>query len=112
VKLPYAHVAVVEREKITEYLLNAAHPDNGGKAAFFQSLGFSGEDWTTLSAAFRKLIETTEVTMKLESPHGWKYILDGCIESPGGKAPLVRTIWIIDRGQEAPRLVTAYPHEE
>ncbi len=40
-KVPSAHMAVVEREKITAYLLNPAHPDNGGKAAFFRLLGFS-----------------------------------------------------------------------
>jgi len=34
-RLPNAHFAVVDREKITEYLLNSEHPDNGGKAAFF-----------------------------------------------------------------------------
>ncbi|MEJ7712567.1 MAG: DUF6883 domain-containing protein [Pyrinomonadaceae bacterium] len=33
--LPNAHLALVERGKITEYLLNPAHPDNGGKAPFF-----------------------------------------------------------------------------
>ena len=31
-KLPNAENAVVEREKIADYLLNPAHPDNGGKA--------------------------------------------------------------------------------
>ncbi|MGH8555033.1 MAG: DUF6883 domain-containing protein [Gammaproteobacteria bacterium] len=111
-KVPSAHMAVVEREKISAYLLNPAHPDNGGKAAFFRLLGFSREEWTALSAAFRKLVETTEVTKSLESPHGWKYILDGRIESPSGKTPLLRTIWIVDRGKNAPRLVTAYPCEE
>jgi len=33
--LPNAGEAVVEREKIVGYLLNPAHPDNGGKAEFF-----------------------------------------------------------------------------
>ncbi len=111
-KVPSGHMAVIDREKITDYLLNPVHPDNGGKAVFFQSLGFSGENWTTLSAAFRKLVEITEVTKSVESPHGWKYILDGPIDPPSGKSPLVRTIWIVDRGQNAPRLVTAYPCEE
>jgi len=40
-KLPNAERAVVDREKIEEYVLNAAHPDNGGKAAFFLALGFT-----------------------------------------------------------------------
>ena len=33
-KLPNAHLAIVQQEKVKEYLLNPAHPDNGGKAAF------------------------------------------------------------------------------
>jgi len=33
-KLPNAEQAVIEQEKITDYPLNPAHPDNGGKAAF------------------------------------------------------------------------------
>ena len=91
-KLPNARAALVEREKITEYLLNPAHPDNGGKALFFQSLGFSREDWQVLAGALRKLAETTEVNKRMESPHGQKYILDGRIESPSGRTPEVRSI--------------------
>jgi hypothetical protein len=33
-KLPAADRAVVELTKVAEYLLNASHPDNGGKARF------------------------------------------------------------------------------
>ncbi len=111
-KLSNADKAIVEREKIVDYLLNAAHPDNGGKADFFLALGFSRDDWSALAGALRRLAEATEAIKSMESPHGQKYILDGCLETPGGKAPLVRTIWIVDRGQAAPRLVTAYPHED
>ena len=111
-KVPNARAALIEREKITEYLLNPAHPDNGGKAPFFQSLGFSREDWPILAAAFRKLAETTEVNKRLESPYGQKYVLDGRIESPSGRTPVVRSIWIVDRVSDTPRLVTAYPHED
>jgi len=32
-------VAIVDRHKIVDYLLNSRHPDNGGKAQFFESLG-------------------------------------------------------------------------
>ena len=38
--LPNANLAIVDREKIADYLLNPAHPDNGGKAKFFLGLGF------------------------------------------------------------------------
>jgi hypothetical protein len=111
-KLPNAHFALVEQSKIIEYLLNPAHPDNGGKALFFQSLGFRPEEWQVLADAFRKLAQTGAVSKSMESPHGCKYILDGHIETPSGRTSMVRTIWIVDRGVNTPRLVTAYPHSE
>ena len=111
-KLPNAHLAVVEREKITEYLLNAAHPDNGGKAAFFQNLGFDSDDWQAMAEALRKLALTGDVAKRVESRHGQKYVVDGRMETPSQRSPLVRTVWVIDRGLDLPRLVTAYPHEQ
>ena len=110
-RLPNARLALVAREKIADYLLNAAHPDNGGKAEFFASLGFRREEWELLARAFRGLATATEVMARLESAHGMKYIWEGTIETPSGKAPRVRTIWIVDRGRNCPRLVTAYPVE-
>jgi hypothetical protein len=111
-KLPYPRRATVAREKITEYLLNDAHPGNGGKALFFAALGFSQEGWLTLANAFLKLALETEVAITMESSHGIKYIVDGALSTPSGKRPAVRTVWIVDRGSENPRLVTAYPCEE
>jgi len=111
-RLPNAERAVVEREKITNYLLNPAHPDNGGKAAFFLALGYNRDDWASLASALRRLAVATEVAKSMETAHGIKYVLDGRMETPGGKTPVVRTIWIVDHGLDTPRLVTAYPCEE
>ncbi len=111
-KLPNANAAVVAQEKIRDYLLNAAHPDNGGKATFFISLGFDREDWAALANALRELAQNADASAKLDSIHGQKYILDGRLRSPSGRSAVVRTIWIVDRGEDIPRLVTAYPHEE
>lgn len=44
-KLPNAHLAIVDEETIVDYLLNPAHPDNGGKAKFFLGLGFTVDQW-------------------------------------------------------------------
>lgn len=110
--LPNAQLAHVDREKICEYLLNAAHPDNGGKARFFLAMGFDSDGWQVLANALRKLAGTGTVVKSMESAHGRKYILDGQIETPRGMRPAVRTIWIVDMGKNAPRLVTAYPQEE
>lgn len=111
-KLPRAGQLIIEREKIVEYLLNPAHPDNGGKAAFFTRLGFRRENWEKLAAALKELALTSEAVRTIESPHGKKYVLAGRILSPGGGTAAVQTIWIVDNGTDAVRLVTAYPRRK
>lgn len=107
--LPNAHLAVVDREKVVDYLLNPAHPDNGGKARFFFGLGFTVEQWQVFAEALRRLCGSFPVVQYEESPHGVKYIVIGRIETPSGPSPSVRTVWIVDKGNDNPRLVTAYP---
>ncbi len=72
--LPNADLAVVEHEKITQYLMNSAHPDNGGKAAFFSNLGFSERAWQTLASALLAIASSFPMTKSMESTHGIKYI--------------------------------------
>ncbi len=118
--LPNAHLAFVEQGKIVAYLLNPTHPDNGGKAAFFQMLGFEIDRWFEFSTALRELALAGTVTKTVESIHGSKYIVEGRIEAPSGRSAMVVSVWIVDcvgdcvvdRESEAPRLVTAYPREE
>jgi hypothetical protein len=111
-KLPNAQSALVPSEKITNYLLDAAHPDNHGKARFFAALGFTADKWEVLAQAFRKHAQSSDVAEHLESPHGLKYVINGPIETPLGRTVAVRTVWIIDRGRNCPRLVTAYPADQ
>jgi hypothetical protein len=108
-KLPNAHLAVVEQEKLIGYLLNAAHPDNGGNASFFRMLGFYESDWPAFAKARHRLADAGELVKSLESAHGKKYIVDGWITAPSGRSAMVRSVWIVDRGLVAPRLITAYP---
>ena len=104
-KLPNADKALIQREKIADYLLNAAQPDNNGKAEFFESFGFRLDHWETLAIAFRRAALDGEVIQNLETSHGVKYVLHAAMETPSGKSPLVRTVWIVDRGQDhAPRV--------
>jgi uncharacterized protein DUF6883 len=111
-KLPNAHLAIVDRDKIVDYLLNPAHPDNGGKAKFFLGLGFTVEQWQVFAEAVRTLATSCEVMEYVESQHGIKYIVIGRIETSSGRSPSIRTVWIVDKGNNNPRLVTAYPSEE
>ena len=45
VKLPNAENALVERSKVTDYLLAFDHPEGAGKAEFFTRLGFTAAEW-------------------------------------------------------------------
>lgn len=114
VKLRNAHLAVIDRSKMLDYLLNEAHPDNGGKARFFASLGFSREDPDRLMKALRDVAEHGEVVSSAESVHGEKCVVDGwlSVHTQESRQWSIRTVWIIDRGKDAPRLVTAYPGTE
>jgi len=114
VTLRNAPLAVVDRSKVVDYLLNEAHPDNGGKARFFASVGFSREAPEHLMKALRDIAEHGEVVSSAESVHGEKYVVDGwlSVHTQESRQWSIRTVWIIDRGKDAPRLVTAYPGKE
>jgi hypothetical protein len=107
--LPNADHAIVDQGKIVAYLINATHPDNGGKARFFFNLGFSIDQWELLQAALRTLAVRGAVVQTSQTVHGDKFVVDGGITTPSGKMAEVRSVWIIDHGTKNPRLVTAYP---
>jgi hypothetical protein len=88
-----------------------SHPDNGGKARYFTSYGFTLQNGQAFAEALCQQAIITPVATSIQSPHGQKFIVDGPISTPSGKIAFVRTIWIVDLGEDAPRLVTAYPYE-
>ncbi len=55
------------------------------------------------------IAQSEDVVEVISSPHGVKYIIDGGIKTPAGNFIKMRTVWIIDKEQESPRFVTAYP---
>ena len=110
--LPGADQAIIENRKLRDYLLNAEHPDNGGKAAFFAGWGFSGDDLSPLVFAIQEMVQGNPVAKAVQSNWGMKYVVDGTLASPKGVTPSVRTIWIVEPGTTAPRLVSAYPAPE
>ena len=108
-QLPHTENAVVAEEKIVGYLLNAQHPDGAGKAKFYESLGFDVSLWQVLADALKDQVEHSPVSRHVDSVHGSKYIIEGPLQTPSGRTVVVRSVWIIDRGETVPRLVTAYP---
>lgn len=102
---------MVEREKITEYLLNEAHRYGASKARFFEAFGFRLGNWEALAHALHEHGQRHEVSMRTATGFGPRYEVDGELNTPDGRTPRVRTVWQLDRGEVAPRLITAYPLE-
>jgi|ERR1043166_565040 hypothetical protein len=110
-KLPNADQAVVEQKKIVDYWLNEAHPYGQSKARFFAEFGYGLEQWEMLAESLRVHGQTHEVTKVRETGFGPRYEVEGELNAPDGRRPRVRTVWQMDHGAVAPRLLTAYPLE-
>ena len=108
-KLPNAHLAMVEPEKMTGYLLNLGHRYGASKARFFEEFGFNVEAWQQLATALREHGQQHEVSRTKQTPFGPRYEVDGPVRAPDGRTPRTRTVWQVDEGEIAPRLITAYP---
>lgn len=101
--------AVVTEEKILDYLLSVDHPTGGDKAAFSLGVGYTRTQWTRLRDDLRRLASAGTVVAEKRTDFGIKHVVDGMIETPDGRTVALRTIWISDEADGAPRLVTAYP---
>ena len=110
-KLPNAENAVVEREKIVDYLLNPAHRFGACKARFFTEFGFRVEAWKVLAEALHEHGRTHDVAQIRETGFGPRYAVEGALNTPSGRRPRVRSVWQMDEGMVAPRLISAYPLE-
>jgi uncharacterized protein DUF6883 len=107
-KLPNADKAIVERQKILGYLLNPLHRRGASKARFFTRFGFHAEKWKHLAEALHLHGKTHEVKRVHETGFGPRYEIEGKLHAPDGRSPRVRSVWQMDKGEVAPRLITAY----
>jgi hypothetical protein len=108
-KLPNYENAVVAEAKLTNYLLNEAHPSGKDKAAFFMRFGFAAAEWKILKQALLNHGAANQVTSLLTTPEGIHYAIEGILLTPDGRNPLIRSVWAIDRDSKIPRFITAYP---
>lgn len=59
-KLPNRERAQVPTEKVRGYLLSPSHPVGRFKARFFESLGYTLDNWEALSEALREVARVGE----------------------------------------------------
>jgi len=107
-QLPNAALAHVEDAKVRNYLLNPGNLQNQGKAGQFGQYGFVQDQWQVLADALCKHPTVNPVVRTAASPHEVKYGVECSLETPDRRNPCLRSVWIIEYGQERPRLVTAY----
>ncbi len=105
---PDAEFAVAAKAKVCDYLLNFAHPIGGPKAAWFQALGYTQNEWQTLADHLRRVAVSCEEFVAKPSEYGVKYETKGEIGVPPHGRGRVVAVWIVEANL-LPRLVTAYP---
>lgn len=105
-KLPGADRAFVEEAKLA-YLLK-----EGEKGGFFLRVGFSTRDPVALRRALLAHVCDRPMVNAIRNPFGIKYVVEGSMATPDRRDPVVRSVWIVEKGSERPRLVTAYPASE
>ncbi len=108
-KLPNREKAYIPPAKVQDYLLSNIHSVGRWKAKFFRAHGFDETHKSVLTQQLMNIIHSEEVKDIIPSPHGIKYIIEGALETPVGSLVKIRTVWIVDEGQDRPRFVTAYP---
>ena len=108
-RLPNAEKAVIQSEKLRDYLLSPEHPLGRFKAAFFASLGYTRDDWVILEADLRSQHLLLDAEEGERSKYGRKFIITGPLRGPSGVTAQVTTVWIVRTGEEVARFVTAYP---
>jgi hypothetical protein len=108
-KIPNADRAIIEQQKLVDYLLNTEHHRGGSKAALLAMFGYNVANWARLAADLRKAHLSIDVTVERDTPYGRRYEIRAPLDTPVGRPLVVRSIWHIDRGTTTPRLITLYP---
>ena len=108
-KLPNREDAYIPSTKLIDYLLSKTHPIGRWKGRLFRAYGFNETNVDLLEKNLIYIANSEDVKNVLQSGYGTKYIIDGSLQSSTGTSMQVRTVWIIEAGQDRPRFVTAYP---
>jgi hypothetical protein len=107
-KLPNADRAFVDIAKLSEYSLNAEHKEGKHKARVFAAaLNLELDDATWLRELLLRVARNEECRLGRKTEYGQRYLIDFDLAHEQRSAR-VRSVWIIRRGEDFPRLVTCY----
>ena len=108
-KLPNRARAYIPSPKLRDYLLSETHSVGKWKARFFRALGFDETNVDVLAQGLIGIAHSEDVKDVVSSVYGTKYTVEGPLQTPAGSVAQVRTVWVVEVGQDRPRFVTAYP---
>jgi hypothetical protein len=77
VRLPNAEKAIIERDKIANYLLNPMHRYGAAKESFFTAFGFRADAWEILAEALREHGQKNGIVRTYETGFGPRFIVEG-----------------------------------
>lgn len=100
---------MIEPEKLVDYLLNTDHPDGWSKAQLLASMGYSRDRWQQLDFDLRIAHLGEDIIATKTTPWGDRYEIVGPLTGPNGDTIMFRSVWQIDLGSDAPRLITMFP---
>lgn len=100
---------VISKAKLTEYCLNEKHPKGVPKAiAFEKYLGYNKDSYDKLDNLIRQNIVTATYRDRGGNTQGHRYEASFFVEDLQGRRIMLVTGWIVDKGTNYPRLITAY----
>lgn len=107
-ELPSAHSANDDLRKLQDYCLNPEYPRGKHKARVFQSaLGVGRENAEELRARILSAVGEQDCIPGESDEYGARYVVD--IEWQRlGKSATIRTMWIVKRDEDIPRLTSCY----
>lgn len=107
-KLPNGTEAIVDLTKLVGYCLDPTHPYGQHKSRVFRSaLGLTRADAAELRTALLTAARDEDAESKGTSEYGWLFVIDFEMKRDELRA-VVRSHWIIRRGEMRPRLVTCF----
>lgn len=108
-RLPAAPHAVVDPEKLRDYVLSPDHAHGRHKArVFLSALGIDQDNWEYLREQIITGVVDAEVSEVRAGRYGLRYSVPILIEGLNGETHEVITGWIVEQEGAPPRLTTAY----
>jgi len=119
-KLPNRKNAIIEKRKLTHYLLSLTDSQGKSKAKFFRMIGFNETNIEKFKKSLLQIGKSNEIiTIKKEIKVDKKtseqikiekYEIDGVIKAPNGRKYRIKTGWAMSANERIPHFVTAFPN--